>query len=356
LPETAKPPETWKGVSLKPAVLLYPKENAPYTTQLMDPFGRKLDYLRLSITERCNLRCTYCMPAQGIPLKPKNHILSFEEMERLVRIFLTLGVKKIRITGGEPFVRKGAFEFIKSLDQYSELESINLTTNAVLIEEYLTALKKLKLESLNISLDSLIKNTFQKITLRDNFDVVYQNIFKALDLGIPTKINVVVLAGINDTELVPFARLTKEYPLEIRFIEAMPFSAGNYDDKPIQSDKIIEILQQELILNEQPMKENSTSRIFKIPGHRGSIGVIEGYSRTFCGSCNRLRITADGVFKTCLYDRTALEFKALIRSGSSDDEIIELIHDAVLKRAKDGFESQQRANSLYNLSMAQIGG
>ena len=341
---------------MKPAVLFYPENSISPNTQLIDPFGRKLDYLRLSLTDRCNLRCTYCMPEQGIPIKSKDYILSFEEMDRLVKIFLNLGIRKIRITGGEPFVRKGAPEFIRSLNQYSKLESINLTTNAVLIEEHLTDLKELKLESLNISLDTLKKDTFRKITLRDEFDIVYQNIFKALNLGIPTKINVVVLSGINDKELASFVNLTKEYSLEVRFIEPMPFSGGSFDNNSISSNKIIEILKRDFILEEQPKKESTTSRIFRIPGHVGTTGVIDGFSRTFCGSCNQLRITADGLFKTCLYDRAAINFKNLLRNFSSDKEIIKLIHDAVQKRAKDGFESQDRANALYNLSMAQIGG
>ena len=297
---------------MKPAVFLYPNSNITNLEPLVDPFGRKLDYLRLSITERCNLRCTYCMPTEGVPLKPRNHILSFEEMHRLVKMFLDLGIKKVRITGGEPFVRKGAFDFIKSLNQYPQLESIDLTSNAVLIADYLSEMKNLKLDSLNISLDSLSRDTFQKITLRDDFDMVYGNIFKAINLGIPTKINVVVLAGINDNELIDFANLTKDNPLEIRFIEPMPFSGQSFDENIINSDQIISILKRDFELIEKPRKENSTARIFKIPGYKGEVGIIEGFSRTFCGSCNRLRITADGMFKTCLYDRVAVNFKELL--------------------------------------------
>jgi cyclic pyranopterin phosphate synthase len=356
LPETAKPPVTWKGVSLKPAARVSPVKNFSSAKNLTDPFGRKLDYLRLSLTERCNLRCTYCMPPQGIPLKAKDNILSFEEMDRLVQLFLNLGMKKIRITGGEPFVRKGAFEFIQSISQYELLKSLNITTNAVLIEKYLPGLKKLKLDSLNISLDSLNRERFKKITLRDNFDIVYKNIFKALDLGISVKINVVVMPGVNDMELKDFVRLTKEHSLQIRFIEEMPFNGADFDDKNMTSRQIMEILDKEFLLQEQDPVVNATARIFKIPGYQGSVGIIEGFTRTFCSTCNRLRITAEGVFKTCLYDRTALNFKQLIREGATDSDLIRAIKNAVLHRAKDGFESQKRANTRYNLSMAQIGG
>lgn len=341
---------------MKPAVLKYQKSNHSGDKHLIDPFGRQLDYLRLSITERCNLRCSYCMPSQGVPLKPREYILSFEEMHRLVKIFLELGIKKIRITGGEPFVRKGAFDFIKSINDYRQLKSINLTTNGVFIADYLPEMKNLKLDSLNISLDSLDRETFKKITLRDEFDVVYENIFKSVDLGIRTKINVVLLAGVNEQELPAFAKLTKDNPLEVRFIEAMPFNGDTFDENIIYANQMIDILKKEFELIEQPRIKNSTSRMFCIPGYKGKIGFIEGFSRTFCGSCNRLRITADGMFKTCLYDRVAVNFKELLRENKLDQEIINAILDAVSHRAKDGFESQKRAKPVYNLSMAQIGG
>jgi len=342
---------------LKSTVLHYQQNyNSSEKKQLIDPVGRKLDYLRLSLTERCNLRCTYCMPPEGVALKKRENILSFEEMERLLCLFLDLGVRKIRITGGEPFVRKGAYEFIKRINAHEQLQSLNITTNAVLIKDYLADLKKLKLKSLNISLDTLNRETFKRITLKDDFEIVYQNIFNALSLKIATKINVVVLAGINEHELVDFAELIKSHPLQVRFIEPMPFNGGHFDQGQITSRKILSILKKDLILEEQDAPENSTARIFKIPGYKGSLGIIEGFSRTFCSSCNRLRVSADGAFKTCIYDRTALNFKQLIAAGASDNDLIEAILDAVSKRAKDGFESQKRAKTVYNLSMAEIGG
>lgn len=330
--------------------------NGDSSRPLVDPFGRKMDYLRLAITDRCNLRCQYCMPAEGIPLKSHEHILSFEEMSALVRIFIELGVRKLRITGGEPFVRKDALPFIKSLDAMPELESINITTNAVLIGSFLDDLRDMKIGSLNISLDSFNRDTFFKITRRDDFDIVIKNIYKAVKLNFPVKLNMVVLAGINDSEIIDFANFARKLPIEVRFIEQMPFSGGPATEDILSADQIFSKLQENFpVLHEQVIK-NSTARVYNIPGFKGKIGIIAGYSRTFCASCSRLRITPEGILKTCLYDKGAVDLKKMLRDGNSKIEIIDAIRSAVQNRAVDGFESQRRANQLYNLSMAQIGG
>lgn len=322
---------------------------------LTDPFGRKLNYLRLAITERCNLRCTYCMPAEGIPLKSQDHLLSFEEMERLVDIFIDLGVNKIRITGGEPFVRKGAFDFIQKINSKTKLKSINLTTNAVLISKYLEEFKNLKLGSLNISLDSLDKNTFFEITRRDEFDVVYKNLLDAISMGLPVKINMVVMAGVNENEISAFVKLTKDFPIEVRFIEQMPFSGGAFSEKIITANQIQSILESNFSLVPQLTELSSTAKLYNVPGYKGNVGIIAGYSRSFCGNCNRLRLTAEGMLKTCLYDGQSVNFKDLLRSVTNDNDIKEYIIAAINNRAKDGFESQNRTQDK-NLSMAQIGG
>ncbi len=329
--------------------------SVPEHFSLTDPFGRKLDYLRLAITERCNLRCTYCMPAEGIPLKSRQHLLSYEEMDRSIEIFLALGINKIRITGGEPFVRKGAFDFIKSVNAKEKINSLNLTTNAVLISEHLKEFNFLKLGSLNISLDSLNKDKFFQITRRDDFNVVYTNLQQAISLRLPVKINMVVMAGINEDEILAFCELTKNYPIEVRFIEQMPFSGGQFDSNIITADQIESRLEKEYKLTPQITDVTSTARIFNIKGYQGRIGIIAGYSRSFCGACNRLRLTADGMLKTCLYDRIALNLKQLLRAGAADEEIRKKIVQAVMKRAKDGFESESRSLN-GNISMAQIGG
>jgi cyclic pyranopterin phosphate synthase len=296
------------------------------------------------------------MPADGIPLINSDSILHFEEMEQLIQIFMSLGINKLRITGGEPFVRKGLLEFLKRVNNYEKLNSINITTNAAFIGDIISDLEQLKIGSLNISLDSLQKDKFFKISRRDEFKIVMKNIDKAIKSVIPVKLNMVVLAGINDDEILSFAQLAKDNPIEVRFIEQMPFSGGPDSEDIINANQIIDILQLQFPLLYEQSLPNSTARIFHLPGYKGTIGIIAGYSRTFCSSCTRLRITPEGMLKTCLYDRGAVNLKEMLRSGKSDTEIKEAIIMAVQNRAKDGFESQERYSRNTNLSMAQIGG
>ncbi len=341
---------------MQPVVLKNTTSIKKINPHLIDPFGRKMDYLRLAITDRCNLRCQYCMPAEGIALKSHDHILHYEEMERLVRIFVDLGITKVRITGGEPFARKGALNFLKKINEIRHLQSINITTNAVLINELLQDLSNLKIGSLNISIDSLQKERFKQIARRDDFDRVWANIRKTLQSNIKVKLNIVVLSGINDDELFDFCMLAKEWPVEVRFIEQMPFNGGPSVDKILSADQIISKLKRQFPQLQEQEVHGSTARIFNNPGFKGTLGMIAGYSRTFCRSCNRLRITPDGHLKTCLYDHSAADLKALMREGATDLEIAEAIKNAVNNRAENGFESQNRTNQLYNPSMAQIGG
>lgn len=331
-----------------------------YTTStqsvLTDPFGRVMDYLRLAITDRCNLRCQYCMPAEGIPLKQHSHILQYEEMERLIAIFCRLGVSKLRITGGEPFVRKGAMAFMQRLNAIEELKTINLTTNAVLLEPVIPDLQKLKLGSINISIDSLQKTRFREITRRDDFDVVWANIQAAVKAKLPVKLNVVVMTGINDDEISSFCNLAKEWPIDVRFIEQMPFNGGPPADKILDADQIVKRIKKALPDIDNKNVLSSTARIFTHKDFKGRIGVIAGYSRTFCDSCSRIRLTPEGHLKTCLYDRTAVDLRKMIQAGSTDTDLQNAIIDAVSKRAENGFESQKRAEKGPALSMAQIGG
>ncbi len=325
-------------------------------TRLVDPFGREMNYLRLAVTDRCNLRCQYCMPAEGNLLNNHDHILQFEEMEQLILIFQDLGVNKLRITGGEPFVRKGLLEFLKRVNRFEGINSINITTNAVFIGDIISDLEQLKIGSLNISLDSLQKDRFIKITRRDEFEIVMENIYKAINSTIHVKLNMVVLAGINDDEIISFAQLAKDNLIEVRFIEQMPFSGGPASESILSADQILDILQQQYTLLYEQSLPNSTARIFYNPGYKGTVGIIAGYSRTFCSSCTRLRITPEGMLKTCLYDRGAVDLKEMLRSGKTDVQIKDAIIMAVQNRAKDGFESQDRSRKDSNLSMAQIGG
>ena len=296
------------------------------------------------------------MPAEGIPLESRHYILQFEEMEKLIKIFHELGVNKLRITGGEPFVRKGLLKLLRKVNNIKEINSINITTNAVFIGNIISYLEELKIGSLNISLDSLNKERFFQITRRDEFDIVIENINKAIRSTIPVKLNMVVLAGINDDEILSFSHLAKDNPIEVRFIEQMPFSGGPNAESIISADQIIAILHQQYPLLYEQSIQNSTARIFHNPGYKGTIGIIAGYSRNFCSSCTRLRITPEGMLKTCLYDRGAVNLKKMLRSGKTDMQIKDAIITAVNNRARDGFESQERYIRNKNLSMAQIGG
>jgi cyclic pyranopterin phosphate synthase len=330
-------------------------------SQLIDPQGRHLNYLRLAVTDRCNFRCTYCMPEEGIDLKARDDILCFQEMEHLLGLFLDLGVTKVRITGGEPFVRKGLPDFLTRINQYEKLETINLTTNAYFLEDTIPLFQKIKSGSINISLDSLKRDVFYKITRRDDFERVWNNIDKILLTDLNVKLNMVVLKGVNDNEIVDFAMLAKSNKVEVRFIEQMSFNGGCFSNEIYSAEEIISTLQNFFPEMIEHLKMSSTARIFGIPRFRGKVGIIAGHSRTFCSTCSRLRLTPDGTFKTCLYDHGAINLKDMLRSGKSDQEIKTAIGEAVAKRAKDGFESEQRTQQIVHfskkhLSMAQIGG
>ncbi|HGY57413.1 MAG TPA: GTP 3',8-cyclase MoaA [Caldithrix abyssi] len=323
---------------------------------LIDPFGRKLDYLRLALTDRCNLRCRYCMPEEGIA--PVNHsdILSFEEMFRLVRVLAGLGVKKVRLTGGEPFVRKGALQFIRNINALKDIQSVHITTNGVLIGNIISQLKELNLGGVNLSLDTLNPKRFAAITRRNYFPPVYDALQKLLISGIPLKLNMVVQKGVNDDELGDFIELARDHALQVRFIEEMPFNGlGKKATDYLTAESILQTIRFMYPQMRETLAADGTARIFTIPGFKGSIGLIGGYSRQFCDTCSRLRITPLGVLKTCLYDNGVLDLRALLRSGATDRNIEEALRDAVARRYKDGFEAEA-ANRTEKHSMAMIGG
>ena len=290
---------------------------------LIDKYGRELNYLRLSVTDRCNLRCYYCMPEEGMQFAPRNHLLSFDEMYLLTSVFTNLGVSKIRITGGEPFVRSGIMPFLQNISTLPGLQQINITTNATLTLRYMHELKAAGITKLNISLDSLNKERFYEITRRDVFDEVYKTLFTLLENGFEIKLNCVLSVAKNKEDIIPFIELTKYHPLSVRFLEEMPFNGGetfeiaNWNYKDIYShishhyDEII-TLQNEL---------NSTSLNYAVPGYAGSFGIIPSFSRTFCGTCNRIRLSATGELRTCLYGAPAANLRDELRRGASEEDI-----------------------------------
>lgn len=325
---------------------------------LVDRFGRMHDYLRISLTERCNLRCFYCMPAEGIVLRDKAEFMSSEEVIHLAKVFVDLGVTKIRLTGGEPLIKK---DIANIINQLGELPiSLSLTSNGILVDRHLDVFKKAGINKLNISLDTLIEERFNLITRRNAFTKVMDNIFLLLKNGFKVKINVVLMRGENEDEIVDFIEWTKDLPLDIRFIEFMPFLGNNWDDKKkIPHEEVLHIVSSHFgVKNVVKVadQKNDTAVNYKIEGYAGSFGLISTVTQPFCSSCNRIRLTADGKLKNCLFSSNELDLLTPLRAGK---DIYELIEAAVLSKHKerggiDNFTSF--AEHSENRSMITIGG
>lgn len=328
--------------------------------QLYDNHGRPISYLRLAVTDRCNLRCFYCMPEEGIKYLPKKELLTFEEIERLITLMASLGISKIRLTGGEPFVRTDLMKLVRKIVTIEGVESLHLTTNGLLTAPYIQELKALGVASINLSLDTLDPERFNKITRRDEFGKTWSTLQLLLEEEIPVKINAVVMEGQNIEDIIPLVELTKNNNVSVRFIEEMPFNGeGNHYPKLTWTyKKILELIRAQyptvLKLTDEP---NSTSYNYRVPGYRGDFGVIAAFTRTFCGTCNRIRVTAQGVLKTCLYDHGVLNLKDLMRAEKSDLELKAELLRAFSNRPKDGFEAEKK-RILFPVmeSMSTIGG
>jgi len=327
---------------------------------LIDNHRREINYLRLAVTDRCNLRCFYCMPENGIKYMNRKDLLSFEEMTRLIRIFGDLGVSKIRITGGEPFVRKGIMSFLKGVSELATIKEINITTNGTFTVEQIPALEKMGIKSVNLSLDSLDSQRFFDITRRDLFDQVMTTYRKLVDSKIRVKTNMVVMDGRNIEDIYPMLELTKHDDVSVRFIEEMPFNGtegqGNATIWP--ATKIMTYIEEKYTYEKMVDPPASTSLNYKIPGYIGSFGIIPAYTRTFCGSCNRIRLTPQGTLRTCLYGEGQVNFRDFIRGGVTDEVLGDHLIKVVGKRAKNGFEAEKSRSATLpaSESMATIGG
>lgn len=327
--------------------------------QLVDKFGRAHDYLRISLIERCNLRCVYCMPEEGVVLRDKHEFMRPEEIVELAKTFVSLGVKKIRLTGGEPLLRKGADLVISELSKLPV--ELTMTTNAVLIDKYIDLLLESNIRSVNVSLDSLRKDRFKEITRRDQFDRVMANIALLRERGIEVKINVVLMRGTNDDEIIDFLNWGTRRDLDIRFIEFMPFDGNSWSSELKVSEQ--EILAQVRSrfgsdqLEELPMEKNATARKFRLKGSKNTFGIISTVTNPFCDSCNRIRLTADGKIKNCLFSRSETDLLSALRNGK---EVIPLILETILgkEKSRGGYSefNNATAKEMENRSMVTIGG
>ena len=327
--------------------------------QLTDKFGRKISYLRLAVTDRCNLRCQYCMPAAGIDIVQRKELLTFKEMYRITRVLSELGVDKVRLTGGEPFVRKDFINFLKSLSHNDKLNQINITTNGALISNHIKELEALNINSINLSIDSLQKDKFAKITRRDVFANVYDTFQQLEKSNLNLKLNVVVQSGFNTNEIIDFVELSKNKNIAVRFIEEMPFNGKGQREMEDEwnFNKILNHIKNNYSEVEQlNSAKSSTSVNFKVPNYKGTFGIIPAFTRTICNDCNRIRITATGMFKNCLFDGGVFNVRDFIRDGASDNDLKELFINTVHKKPENGFVAENNRGNDVSESMSTIGG
>lgn len=328
---------------------------------LRDTFGREHAYLRISLVERCNLRCSYCMPEEGVPLSPKSHIMTYEEIYEIAKTFVKNGVTKIRLTGGEPLIRK---EFPVILEKLASLPvELSITTNAVIIDKFIDVLKTNGVKHINVSLDSLDKDKFKHITRRDQFEKVYNNILLLIKEGFKVKVNAVLIKNFNDNEIIDFIKFTKDLPISVRFIEFMPFDGNKWDMSKMVSYK--DVMQYvNASFSEENIERlqdapNDTSKNYKIKGYKGSFAIIGSVTNPFCDSCNRLRLTANGQLKNCLFSSTESDLLTTLREGKSIEPIIEKAVRAKFK-VRGGMDTLEKLQEpkLHNnnRSMTTIGG
>ncbi len=328
---------------------------------LKDTFGRQHTYLRISLTELCNLRCTYCMPADGIQLSPRSHIMNFDEIYEFAKLFVSHGVSKIRLTGGEPLVRKDVEIILRKLATLPV--ALSMTTNAVVVDRYIQVLKECGILNLNVSLDSLDSEKFKILTRRDNFEKVFNNIHLLIKEGFSIKLNVVLMKGVNEDEIVDFINLTRDMDINVRFIEFMPFDGNAWNKQKLVSYSDIMAIVEEAygIERVDRIKDapNDTSKNYKIKEHKGSFAIISSVTNPFCDSCNRIRLTANGRIKNCLFSATESDLLTPLRDGKDLRPIIQKVMQSKFK-VRGGMDTLEKLETpnLHekNRSMITIGG
>jgi cyclic pyranopterin phosphate synthase len=324
--------------------------------ELRDSFHRVIDYMRISITDRCNLRCIYCMPAGGIRPVEHKEILTYEEIIRVVRVAAALGVRKIRITGGEPLARKNVSYLLSSLRKIAGIEDMSLTTNGVLLEKYARELADAGLSRVNISLDSLRPERYREMTRGGEVSLVLRGIEAAERAGLlPIKINMVPIRDLNADEIEDFARMTLHTPHQVRFIEFMPIGAKDLwsNERYVSTDEIRTTVEKMGPLSPVRLRRNGPARYFRFDGAPGVIGFISALTHHFCNDCNRLRITADGKLRPCLFSETEIDLKPALRHSSSDDEIERLLRLSIEVKP-EGHNIQKRTQVSGNDSPSSV--
>lgn len=327
--------------------------------KIIDSYGRIHDYLRISLTERCNLRCFYCMPEEGIAIRDKEEFMSSEELIFIAKQFVALGVKKIRLTGGEPTIKKDFSNIIHELGKLPV--ELGLTTNAVIIDKYIDELKEAGVKSINVSLDSLKEDRFNAISRRNYFLKIKENIGLLIENDFKVKINIVLIKGTNDDEIVDFIKWSERDNISIRFIEFMPFDGNNWNwEKKISYKEIIETATNYFGLSNIEKiqdSQNDTSRNFRIKGAKGTFGIISSVTNPFCDTCNRIRLTADGKLKNCLFSQSETDLLTALRAGN---EIESMILKNCWSKAKErgGYKSFENSeiHKFNNRTMVAIGG
>ena len=318
---------------------------------MKDSFGREINYLRISLTDRCNLRCEYCMPEKGVKKVSHNDILTLEEMYEIIKVFVDLGINKIRFTGGEPLVRLGAVDLISKISKLEGVNEIAMTTNGTLLETYAGDLKKAGLTRVNISLDTLNMEKYRRITRGGDLNKALNGIKAAREAGLtPIKINTVLIGGFNEDEIPDLVNLTMGHQMDIRFIELMPIgeAVGFAKDKFISNSRVLETVPN--LISVEAEDRSSPARYFRLPGAKGKVGIINPISCKFCSNCNRVRLTSTGKLKLCLHSNREIELRDAMRN---EEDISSIIKEAIYSKEK---EHHLENDEFITRNMNQIGG
>jgi len=318
---------------------------------LYDTFGRKHNYLRISLTDACNLRCTYCMPNEDVSVTPSHKMMQVNEIVDLAKVFANFGVNKIRLTGGEPLVRKDAKLIIQKLAELPV--ELSISTNAVLAHDFIDVFKEAKIKSVNVSLDTLNAEQFFEITKRGDFEKIKKNIFLLLEHQFTVKLNMVVMKGINETAVLDFIALTKDFPLDVRFIEFMPFTGNAWNrEKVFSQQEMLNLIEEKHSIEKLSDEVNDTAKKYKVPHYKGTFGFISTVTQPFCEGCNRLRLTADGKMKNCLFSQGETDLLSAYRNGMNIESLI--IEN--LQSKKQALGGRFDFENIENRSMIKIGG